>query len=104
IVTGLVVIANNRWWYLLVLPGFVGVYWTIVLAEEEFLRQHFGQEYAAYMQTVNRFGPTLRGLPQSLSQSAFSWPRAVRKERGVVCTWVFAVMVLLGWEQWKYSG
>ena len=104
IVTGLVLIANCRWWYLLVLPGFVGVYWAIVLAEEEFLRQQFGQEYAAYVQAVNRFVPTLRGLSWSLTQGAFSWSRAVKKERGVFCTWLFAVIVLLVWKQWTYGG
>jgi len=104
IVTGLVVIANCRWWYLFVLPGFVGVYWAIVLAEEEFLRQQFGQEYAAYVQTVNRFVPTLRGLSWSLTQGAFSWSRALKKERGIFCTWLFAVIVLLVWKQWTYGG
>ncbi len=103
IVTGLVVIANCRWWYFLVLPGFVGVYWAIVLAEEEFLRRQFGPAYTAYVQTVNRFVPTLRGLSQSLRHGAFSWSRALRKERGVVCTWWFAAMVLLVWEQWTWG-
>src|SRR5262245_34872168 len=34
---GLVLIANSYWWYVLALPAFVGVYWFIVLAEEDFL-------------------------------------------------------------------
>jgi protein-S-isoprenylcysteine O-methyltransferase Ste14 len=104
IISGLVLIADCRWWYLLVLPGFVGVYWAIVLAEEEFLRQQFGQEYAAYVQAVNRFVPTLRGLLRSLTHGAFSWPRALKKESGVLCTWLLAAIVLLVWKQWAHGG
>ena len=59
---GLVIMANSYWWYVLALPGFVGMYWVIVLAEEEFLTKRFGPEYAEYCQTVNRFVPTLSGV------------------------------------------
>jgi protein-S-isoprenylcysteine O-methyltransferase Ste14 len=104
IIAGLVLIANCRWWYMLVLPGFVGAYWAIVLAEEEFLRQRFGQEYAKYTQMVNRFVPTARGLRQSLTTGAFSWRRALRKESDVLCTWLFAAIVLLAWEHWRQGG
>jgi protein-S-isoprenylcysteine O-methyltransferase Ste14 len=104
IIAGLVLIADCRWWYLLVLPGFVGIYWAIMLAEEEFLRRQFGQEYAAYVQAVNRFVPTARGLRQSLTTCTFSWRRALRKESGVLCTWLFAVIVLLVWKQWMHGG
>src|SRR5262249_33465401 len=67
IIMGLGLIANNRWWYLFVLPGFIGVYWAIVLAEESFLAKKFGQKYTDYCQTVNRFVPTLAGLRRSLA-------------------------------------
>ncbi len=104
IVTGLVVIANGRWWYLLVLPGFIGMCWAIVFAEEEFLQRQFGQEYTAYVQIVNRFVPTAPGLCQSLGTSRFFWGRTLRKETGVLSTWLFAVIVLLVWEQWTQDG
>ncbi|MGE0681494.1 MAG: isoprenylcysteine carboxylmethyltransferase family protein [Candidatus Binatia bacterium] len=103
IIVGLVLVADSCWWYLLVLPGFVGIYWAIVLAEEGFLSQQFGQEYVAYVQAVNRFVPTLRGLRQSLTTCMFSWRRALRKESGVLCTWLFATIVLLVWKQWTHG-
>ncbi|MBI3799487.1 MAG: DUF1295 domain-containing protein [Deltaproteobacteria bacterium] len=43
IVCGLVILASCQWGYVLVLPAFIGVYWAIVLAEEDFLRQKFGK-------------------------------------------------------------
>jgi hypothetical protein len=104
IVCGFVLIANCPWWYLLVLPGFVGVYWAIVLAEEDFLRQKFGQDYVDYCQTVNRFVPKFTGLRQSLSGCSFDWKRVVRKEYGIVCTWGTMILVLLIWQQWERFG
>lgn len=104
IIAGLVLIANCRWWYFLVLPGFAGVYMAIVLAEEEFLRQRFGRDYSEYAQAVNRFVPTVRGLYQSLTTCSFSWRRALRKESGVLCTWLFAALVLFVWQRWTHVG
>jgi protein-S-isoprenylcysteine O-methyltransferase Ste14 len=104
IVCGFVLIANCLWWYLLVLPGFLGVYWAIVLAEEDFLRQKFGQDYAGYCRTVNRFVPKFAGLRQSLAGGFFDWKRVVRKEYGIVCTWGTMTLVLLLWKQWGRVG
>lgn len=104
IIAGLVLIANCRWWYIFILPGFMGAYWAIVLAEEEFLRQRFGQDYVEYARTVNRFVPTVRALRQSLTTCSFSWRRALRKEGGVLSTWLFAAIILLVWEQWTRGG
>jgi protein-S-isoprenylcysteine O-methyltransferase Ste14 len=104
IVGGLVLIASCPWWYLLVLPGFVGVYWSIVLAEEDFLGQKFGQDYVAYCQTVNRFAPKFTGLRRSLANCSFDWKRVVRKEYGIACTWATMALFLLIWKQWERFG
>jgi protein-S-isoprenylcysteine O-methyltransferase Ste14 len=104
ILSGLLLIANCRWWYLLVWPGFLGSYYTIVRAEEEFLSLKFGQAYRDYLQTVNRFLPTRTGLRQSLARSSFAWRRACRKEFGVVCSWLSSALVLLLWKQWEHEG
>lgn len=104
IVCGLVLIASCQWWYLFVLPGFVGVYWAIVLAEEDFLRQKFGQDYVNYCQTVNRFVPKFTGLYQSLAGCSFNWKRVARKEYRIACTWGTLVLFLLIWKQWERFG
>src|SRR5262245_16356206 len=104
ILSGLLLIANCRWWYMFVWPGFFGIYYAIVCAEEEFLAWKFGQAYRDYLQTVNRFLPTLRGLRQSLASSSFAWRRVVRKEFGVVCSWLASVLMLLLWKQWEHEG
>jgi protein-S-isoprenylcysteine O-methyltransferase Ste14 len=104
IIVGLGLIANNRWWYLLILPGFVGVYWAIVLAEEDFLAKKFGPEYAGYCQAVNRFVPTLAGLHRSLVSCSFDWKRVLRKEYNVACSWLSMAIGLLVWERWEQFG
>jgi hypothetical protein len=83
---------------------FIGVYWAIVLAEEDFLRQKFGQDYLAYCQTVNRFVPKLTDLRQSLANCFFDWKRVVRKEYGITCTWMTLSLFLLIWKQWERFG
>ncbi len=104
IVCGLVLIASCPWGYLLVLPGFVGVYWAIVLAEEDFLGQKFGQDYVDYCQTVNRFVPKFTGLRRSLANCSFDWKRVVRKEYGIACTWATMALFLSIWKQWERFG
>jgi protein-S-isoprenylcysteine O-methyltransferase Ste14 len=104
ILSGLLLIANCRWWYVLVWPGFLGIYYAIVCAEEEFLSWKFGQAYRDYLQTVNRFLPTFTGLHQSLAHSSFAWRRVFRKEFGVFCSWLSSAFLLLLWEQWERGG
>lgn len=104
ILSGLLLIANCRWWYLLVWPGFLGIYHAIVRAEEEFLAEKFGPAYRDYLHTVNRFLPTYTGLRQSLARSSFAWRRVRRKEFGVVCSWLASALVLLLWKQWEQEG
>lgn len=104
IICGLVLIANNRWWYLLVLPAFTAAYRLIVLAEEDFLRGRFGAGFEAYAATVNRFVPDRRGLVRVLTSPEFAWRRAFRKEAHVACTWIAAALVLIAWERWSHKG
>lgn len=89
---------------MLALPACVGVYWVIALAEEEFLRGHFDQEYVNYCRTVNRFIPNFTKLCQSLVCEVFNWKRAVRKEARILCSWRSLAVGLLIWAQWKQFG
>jgi protein-S-isoprenylcysteine O-methyltransferase Ste14 len=101
---GLVLIANSYWWYVLALPAFVAVYWTIVLAEEDFLTRKFGQDYADYCRSVNRFVPRLPGLCRSLAHVSFDWKRVVSKETQIFCSWGSLTLCLLIWERWERFG
>jgi protein-S-isoprenylcysteine O-methyltransferase Ste14 len=104
IVCGLVLIANCRWWYLLVLPGFTIGYILIVLAEEDFLARKFVKEYWAYAATVNRFLPAQGPLGKALRSGGADWRRALAKEARVICSWLAAAVVLFLWEEWTHLG
>ena len=105
IICGFILIANCLWWYLFLLPGFLGVYYSIVLAEEDFLAQKFGQEYEDYCRAVRRrFVPTFTGLLQSLASCGFDWKRVMRKEYGIISTSMAMTIFLLIWERWEHYG
>jgi protein-S-isoprenylcysteine O-methyltransferase Ste14 len=104
IVCGLVLIANCRWWYLLVLPGFTIGYILIVLAEEDFLARKFVTEYRGYVATVNRFLPARGLLGSALRSGGADWRRALAKEARIICSWLAAAVVLFLWEEWTHLG
>lgn len=105
IVCGFTLIVNCFWWYLFLLPGFLGIYSSITLAEEDCLARKFGQEYEDYCRAVcRRFVPTFAGLFRSLARCGFDWKRVLRKEYGIVCTSMAMTLSLLIWERWEHYG
>lgn len=77
---------------------------SMVLAEEDFLRRKFGSEFDAYCARVNRFVPRLTGLRATLAGFQFDWKRVVRKEYGTTFTWVSMAIVLFGLERLVWFG
>ena len=104
IVCGLMLIANSVWGYVLAWPFFVGCYVAMVLAEEDFLRAKFGQEYMTYCQRVNRFFPDWAALRKSVRGLVIDWNQVVKREFGTAFTWVSMALVLLIWERWQLFG
>jgi protein-S-isoprenylcysteine O-methyltransferase Ste14 len=94
---GLMMIYNSPWGYGLILPAVAVALLAIVRAEEHFLAQRFGSEYAAYCQRVNRFLPRLRGLRATTRSMRFDWRRVLRKEYGTTFAWLSAACLLLAW-------
>ncbi|MGH2570191.1 MAG: methyltransferase family protein, partial [bacterium] len=79
---GLLAIVNSTLGWLAGVPAVLVAYWALVLAEEEFLRNKFGEPYEAYCRDVPRFIPSWKGLPTTIRSMSFDWPRVVRKEYG----------------------
>jgi len=101
---GLIVIHNGIMVYVVGVPFVWLVYWSIVAAEEQYLREKFGEEYDAYCRRVPRFGFRLRGLRQTFSQHRFDWVKVVNKEYGTPFTWITTALALLVWERVANSG
>jgi protein-S-isoprenylcysteine O-methyltransferase Ste14 len=102
--TGLVIILNSPVGYFIGLPFFALSYYSIVLAEEGFLRAKFGASFEEYCRRVNRFVPSFRGLGATLHSMSFNWRRVIRKEYGTTFVWVTTLLALLAWESYNHHG
>jgi hypothetical protein len=73
------------------LPFFVFAYWAIIAAEENWLRNKFGQEFDAYCARVNRLLPRLSGFRETLKGMHFNWRRLITAEYGSAYLWMAAI-------------
>jgi protein-S-isoprenylcysteine O-methyltransferase Ste14 len=101
---GLLVIHNSPVAYLIGVPFFALAYWCIVAAEEEYLRNRFGDAYRAYCARVPRFLFSLRGLGTTIASFDYDWRRLVRKEYGTTLTGATAVLMTLLWDDYQHLG
>ena len=104
ILTGLSMIYNSPWVYLLVLPLLVIGLLSMVKAEEKYLSERFGTAYASYCQRVNRFVPRFGGLADALRNLPFNWQRVVCKEYGTAFAWLSGVFFLAAWKRVQQFG
>jgi protein-S-isoprenylcysteine O-methyltransferase Ste14 len=95
---GLFIVLHSPLGYLVGVPFFYIAYLSITLAEEDYLRKKFGEEYVEYCSRVNRFLPSLRGLGATMRSMSFNWGRLIRKEYGSTFLWITTALGLLVWE------
>ena len=94
ILLGLFIIHNNPFVYTLGALFFLSVYLSIVAAEEVFLLQKFGSEYADYCRRVNRWLPDLRGLRETVKGMCFNWRRVLLKDYGSTYGWLLMAIMI----------
>jgi hypothetical protein len=104
IATGMVLMYGVLGVFLFVVPFFAFVYLSIVLAEEVYLKEHFGEEYENYIRKVNRFLPDLRGIGKSLRDHRYDWKRALRKDYGTVYLTLAGISSLQIWKAYNLYG
>lgn len=92
---GVGILANSLVYVAIVIPIFLFVYQAIVLAEENFLRNKFGQGYDNYCQNVNRWFPSLRGMSQTFKGMEFNWRRWILKEHTTQFIWLAGIILIL---------
>lgn len=79
IMSGLFIMTNS-FIVFFVVPFVMFFYQAIVLAEENFLRSQFGDDFEEYTRTVNRWIPRLKGINRSFESMTFNWRRVILKE------------------------
>jgi protein-S-isoprenylcysteine O-methyltransferase Ste14 len=92
---GVGVLSNSLLYVVIMIPFFLFVYQAIVLAEENFLRNKFGEQFNNYCARVNRWIPALSGVSKTFSGMRFNWKRYVAKEHTTTFIWLVGIILLL---------
>lgn len=92
---GVGVLANSLIYVAVVIPLFILIYHTIVLAEEKYLQNKFGESYTAYCNSVNRWIPSLKNLPFTFQSMKFNRNRWILKEYNTLYVWLTGITLLL---------
>ena len=101
---GFLVIHNNPWVYALGGAFFLTAYHAIVVAEETYLADKFGEGFAAYCRDVPRWAIRIKGLGNTFRGTAFSWRRVVVKDYSTVDTGLITVLALISWQTITFNG
>lgn len=99
IIAGGAILYNAPLFYVTAIPFYFFAYYTITLAEEEYLGSRFGPEYDEYRRRVNRIFPSLKGLGETIYSREFNWKRVLSKEYS---SFVSFVIIILGIFTWKH--
>ena len=84
ICVGMIVYLGSPVGYVILIPFFLFVYQAIIAAEESYLQQKFGSDYAAYAASVNRIVPSLSSVRESFAGMRFEWRRSIKKDLGTI--------------------
>jgi protein-S-isoprenylcysteine O-methyltransferase Ste14 len=92
---GIGILANSLIYVAIIIPIFLFIYQSIVIAEENFLRGKFGPAFDAYCQKVNRWLPNLKGIGQTLDSMRFNWRRWILSEHTTQFIWLIGITLIL---------
>lgn len=92
---GVGILSNSLLYVVIMIPFFLFVYQAIVLAEENFLRTKFVEQFNNYCANVNRWVPRLKGMNATFSSMQFNWKRYIAKEHTTTFIWLCGILLLL---------
>ena len=104
ILAGFLIIHNNPWVYIFGGLFYIFSYYSIVKAEESFLKDKFGNEFKEYCEHVNRWAINFSGFGNTLSSMQFNWRRVISKDYTTILTWFLTVIFLLAMESIRRDG
>ena len=94
-IAGVGVLSNSLLYVFIMIPFFLFIWQAIVLAEENFLRNKFGEQFNNYCARVNRWLPSLKGISTTFSGMKFNWKRYIAKEHTTTFIWLVGIVLLL---------
>jgi hypothetical protein len=89
------ILSNSLFYVGVMMPLFVFIYHSIVLAEENFLSGKFGIQFEAYCNRVNRWLPRLVGIKDTFKSMYFNWRRWILKEYNTQFVWLSGITLIL---------
>ncbi|HKH61649.1 MAG TPA: isoprenylcysteine carboxylmethyltransferase family protein [Flavitalea sp.] len=92
---GVGVLSNSLLYVFVVMPLFILIYHSIVLAEEDFLEQKFGDKFEAYCRRVNRWIPSLSRIADTFKSMEFKCKRWLLKEYNTQYVWLTGITLIL---------
>jgi protein-S-isoprenylcysteine O-methyltransferase Ste14 len=92
---GVGILANSMIYMLIVMPVFLFIYQSIVIAEEHFLSKKFGPSFREYCEHVNRWLPSLRGLSRTFQGMKFNFRRWMLKEYNTQFVWIAGILIII---------
>lgn len=92
---GVGILANSLIYVGILIPLFLFIYQAIVLAEENFLRNKFGEQFDAYCRRVNRWVPDVRGFGRTFKGMHFNAARWIAKEHNTQFVWLLGILFIL---------
>ena len=94
IVVGVGVTSNSIVFLSCVVPVFAFCYAAIIAAEENYLREKFGDEFEQYCARVNRIIPNFAGFSRSIEGMSFNWRRLITAEYGSTFMWLGGILLI----------
>jgi len=98
IYAGLFLLFGNTWCSVIGILSFWFIYECIIAAEENFLRNKFGEAYDEYCRDVPRWLPMVSKIPAAVTGMKFDWRKVIFKDYSTMTsTLVFLICIQL-WE------
>lgn len=94
ILVGLGIASNSLLFMAVFTPVFLFFWQAIVLAEENYLRNKFGQQYNEYCRRVNRWLINFKGIGTTLGSMQFKWKRVIIREYNSTYIWMTGAVLI----------
>ncbi len=92
---GVGILSNSLIYVGILIPLFLFIYQAIVLAEENFLRNKFGDQFTVYCSKVNRWWISFSGIVKTFSGMKFNTKRWILKEYNTQFVWLAGITAIL---------
>jgi len=92
---GVGILSNSLIYIGILIPLFLFIYQAIVLAEENFLRNKFGEQFNAYCKRVNRWWINLKHIDKTFKSMRFNVKRWILTEYNTQFVWLSGIATIL---------